>query len=384
MPRGTYLCPGLREGPPGRAPGRLGPGGAPIGAPGPTPSGRAPAGATRVGCIGLRSPGRSGGRVPGAAGRAVRWKIGCPGTGRPGAGRIGAPGAGMGALYTGRGPVCGMIIRGGGVAETGGLGGALGVCTPCRLMPCAGACAGRVAFAAGTVLAGRGGIATAGGVAVTDEDKLAEGDTDGDGGVAIAGGAGGIFGGITTTDGGRMAATDAGVTSLGAGCSIGLGAAGLAVAAGASSFASMDGAATGGFATGRVAGRSAASLCCVIARSTSPGRDICDRSILVLISSSPRVAGRAALPALDPDSLRERRCLRTRSASCSSRELEWVFFSVTPTVVRASRISLLLTSSSRARSLIRIFIRSRFPLLPAQFDYYVRISNLTESFSAPL
>ena len=31
-------------------------------APGPTPSGRDPAGATRVGCIGRRSPGRSGGR----------------------------------------------------------------------------------------------------------------------------------------------------------------------------------------------------------------------------------------------------------------------------------------------------------------------------------
>jgi hypothetical protein len=44
-----------------------------IPAPGPTPSGRDPAGATRVGCIGRRSPGRSGGRdCPGASGRAVR------------------------------------------------------------------------------------------------------------------------------------------------------------------------------------------------------------------------------------------------------------------------------------------------------------------------
>src|ERR1700677_3436223 len=71
-PRGTYLCPGRRDGAPGRAPGRTGPGGA-IPAPGPTPSGRDPAGATRVGCIGRRSPGRSGGRgAPGAGGRAVR------------------------------------------------------------------------------------------------------------------------------------------------------------------------------------------------------------------------------------------------------------------------------------------------------------------------
>lgn len=276
-----------------------------------------------------------------------------------------------------------MIMRGSGVVGTGGRGGAVGTCTPCKLIPC-GDCAGGAALAAGTELAGRGGIATAGGVAVTDDDEAAEGVADAEGGVAIAAGAGGTFGGITTTDGGRMAATDAGVTSLGAGCSMGLGAAGLAAAAGASSFASIDGAATGGFAMGRVAGRSAASLCCVIARSTSPGREICDRSILVLISSSPRVPGRAALPAPDPDSLRDRRCFRTRSASCSSRELECVFFSVTPTAVSASRISLLLTSSSRARSLIRIFIRSRFPLRPAQFEYYVRISNLTESLSVSL
>jgi hypothetical protein len=34
-------------------------------------------------------------------------------------------------------------------------------------------------------------------------------------------------------------------------------------------------------------GDSTAPFCCVMARSTSPGREICDRSILVLISSSP-------------------------------------------------------------------------------------------------
>ena len=216
---------------------------------------------------------------------------------------------------------------------------------------------------------------------MTEGDEEGGGAADADGGVAIAGGVGGIFGGITTTDGGRMAATDAGVTSFGAGAggSMGLGAAGLAVAAGASALTSIDGVVAGGFATGRIAGRSAASLCCVIARNTSPGREICDRSIFVLISSSPWLAERVVLDALDPTSLRERRCFRTSSASCSSRELECVFFSVTPTEVRASRISLLLTSSSRARSLIRIFIRSRFPLRPAQFEYYVRISNLTES-----
>src|SRR6266852_6400609 len=37
-------------------------------------------------------------------------------------------------------------------------------------------------------------------------------------------------------------------------------------------------------------------------------------------------------------------------------ELEWVFFSVTPTAVSASRMALLLTSSSLARSLIRTLL----------------------------
>src|SRR5579864_387864 len=55
-------------------------------------------------------------------------------------------------------------------------------------------------------------------------------------------------------------------------------------------------------------------------------------------------------------------CARTFSASCSSTELECVFFSVTPTSGSASRIALLLTSSSLARSLIRILlIRLFFP-----------------------
>jgi hypothetical protein len=74
-----------------------------MGAPGPTPSGRAPVGDWRVGCIGRRSPGRSGGRGPPGTDGRWRWKIGWPGTGRPGAGldAIGTPGCtglGGGAL----------------------------------------------------------------------------------------------------------------------------------------------------------------------------------------------------------------------------------------------------------------------------------------------
>src|SRR4030081_3002022 len=43
-------------------------------------------------------------------------------------------------------------------------------------------------------------------------------------------------------------------------------------------------------------------------------------------------------------------------------ELEWVFFSVTPTAVSASRMDLLFTSSSRARSLIRTLLIRPFSL----------------------
>jgi hypothetical protein len=60
-------------------------------------------------------------------------------------------------------------------------------------------------------------------------------------------------------------------------------------------------------ATGGIAGRggrggaTAASFFCVMAFSTSPGREICDRSILVLISSSPR-SERAERADVDCDS----------------------------------------------------------------------------------
>jgi hypothetical protein len=242
-----------------------------------------------------------------------------------------------------------MIIRG---------GGADGVTDRADTVPCVcavGGCAtgGALPVAVGVVV--RGGTAIAGGGAVLAADEMA-------GGVVVE-----TFGGITTTVGGRYpAATEAGVTILGvagAGDSIaglgGVALAGATGAAGASGFASAAGVATGDLTAGRAEG-SIAPLCCVMARSTSPGREMFDRSILVLISSSPR-ALREVFAELGAASERRRRCFRTSSASCSSRELECVFFSVTPTVVSTSRISLLLTSSSRARSLIRILlIRSRF------------------------
>jgi hypothetical protein len=282
-------------------------------APGPTPSGREPAGATRVGCIGLRSPGRSGGRgAPGTGGREVRWKIGCPGTGRPGAGLEAAFGAdvdadaggGAGARYTGRGPVCGMIMRGGGA--TGAAGRALGIC---ETFPAGGAAADAVVLGGAAGGTARGGTAMAGGAALAvDAGAPALGAAD----------AGGTLGGMTTTEGGRyVAATDAGVTILGAGAgasAAGLGGVALG-AVGASALVSAAGDGTGGLATGRAAGGSATAFCWVIARSTSPGREIFDKSILVLIPSSLG-AERAVFDWLGAASERPlRRCLRTRSAS---------------------------------------------------------------------
>lgn len=108
----------------------------------------------------------------------------------------------------------------------------------------------------------------------------------------------------------------------------------------------------GGAAGGRECACCSACLRSRIAFSASPGFEILERSIL----GSLAAAERAPLDGAPP-----RRYVRTRAASSSSSELECVFFSVTPTAVKASRIDLLLTSSSRAKSLIRtLLIRPLF------------------------
>ena len=134
-------------------------------------------------------------------------------------------------------------------------------------------------------------------------------------GVIAAGGAMEILGGMTTTVGGRYpAATEAGVTILGAG-GAGASITGLGgTAFGAPAFASTAGFSTGGLTAGRAAGCSATPFCCVMARSTSPGREIFDRSILVLMPSSPWLA-REVFAELGAPSERPRRCFRTSSAS---------------------------------------------------------------------
>ena len=299
-----------------------------------------------MGCIGRRSPGRRGGRgaptPPGPCGRG-RWKIGCPGTGRPGAGRIvpagapacatGAAGRGGGALYTGRGPVCGTIIRGAGVCGAAAAGGGAG-----RAIAVAAGGAG----AAGAEIVGA--VGAAGITTATGGGGVGRGAAGG-GGAATTTAGFSTSGGATTGRAGGAGATGAATGAAGAGAGV----------AGFAAGGTTTGLAATGGAAGRTGGAAAASFFCVIAFSTSPGREMCDKSILVLISSSPRNV-RADRADDDCPSDEPRMWARTFSASCSSSELEWVFFSVTPTSGSASRMALLLTSSSLARSLIRTLL----------------------------
>jgi hypothetical protein len=112
-----------------------------------------------------------------------------------------------------------------------------------------------------------------------------------------------------------------GAGAVGSGC-VGFGATGVgATGATAAGLLSTTGG-RGGTATGRGAagGAAAACCCCVISFSTSPGREICDRSIFVLISPGS-LEGRLLLPApaFSADALKY---ARTLSASKSSTELE--------------------------------------------------------------
>jgi hypothetical protein len=193
-----------------------------------------------------------------------------------------------------------MIIRGGGAIGAAGFAGA-GLCI-CMTLP--GDCAAGAVLPACAEGVTLGGTAIAGGAVFVAPA-----------GVVAAGGATGVLGGITTTVGGRYpAATEAGVTILGAG-DAGASVAGLGgIAFGVPAFASTGGFSAGGGTAGRAAGCSATPFCCVMARSTSPGREIFDRSILVLIPSSPWAA-REVFAELGAPSERPRRCFRTSSAS---------------------------------------------------------------------
>ncbi len=182
-----------------------------------------------------------------------------------------------------------------------------------------------------------------------------------DWGSAVGGAATGGFGGMTMAAGGR--ATDCGVMKRGAGLGGSATATDDALAAGLEGLATVLGGCTDTADTGAtvcragatgVTGRADAAgwaAFCVIAFNTSPGLEMCDKSILGLNSSACATRELRVVPG-SPCSWQY---FFTRSASSGSIELECVFFSVTPTLPRMSRTTLLFTSSSRARSLIRIF-----------------------------
>ncbi len=116
---------------------------------------------------------------------------------------------------------------------------------------------------------------------------------------------------------------------------------------------------TGGRTAGGGVDRATASACLrsSMAFNASPGLETWERLNSCRASTGARGPAEVRLPRL--------MWPRTFSASSSSMELECVFFSVTPTAVKASRMDLLLTSSSRARSLIRtLLIRSFSKKLP--------------------
>jgi hypothetical protein len=151
----------------------------------------------------------------------------------------------------------------------------------------------------------------------------------------------------------------AGFAASGAGAAGEGGSAAWRAVGGAGTTAGFTGAAAVGTGAAGFGGADAADSCsffCRMAFSTSPGFETWDRSILGLGAAS------RGAPAA-PDLLRCRYA-RTRSASSNSSELECVFFSVTFTASRTSRIALLLTSSSRAKSLIRTLLIRPFVLAP--------------------
>jgi hypothetical protein len=99
-------------------------------------------------------------------------------------------------------------------------------------------------------------------------------------------------------------------------------------------FAALGAGAAGGFAAAAgFGGAGGGSVVCLrIALNTSPGFEIFERSILVLMP-----AGSADTDALDFEGFSSpapAKCLRTRSARSGSSELEWLFLSLTPMVGR--------------------------------------------------
>src|ERR1019366_7596467 len=167
-----------------------------------------------------------------------RWKIGLPRSGiPPRGGTVGrsAVGDGGGAAYTGRGPVCGTIMRRTGAAGRCGVAGLAGTGTAVA----AGAAASLLAvslIAVGAITTSTGGTSAAG----TATSGLASIATGACSSIRVAAGLAGSltaaagtaatgFAGMVIVAGGR--ATDCGVIKRGAGLAVSTGATDTALAA---------------------------------------------------------------------------------------------------------------------------------------------------------
>ena len=198
-----------------------------------------------------------------------------------------------------------------------------------------------------TDTAGRAATGAAGALATT-------GPTGGLLAIARATGGAATIGGACRT-GGMILRGSGRATGVAAG-------AGAGAAAGAGCALATNGAGARG---GSCDLRACASSSCFFARMafiTSPGLETCDRSILGAIPCVPREEP-------DPAWLPERacsNCARTLTASSASIELECVLPAPMPSSANTSRICRLLTSSSRARSLIRTLLIRLFSENTAQ------------------
>ena len=210
-----------------------------------------------------------------------------------------------------------------------------------------------------TTTTGRAGTAPAAGLATTAPAGGREAIAGVVGGGATMGGAERGCGTILRGSG-LAGAAAAGFAAIGA------------TTAGATGFAGVT---AGGFPAirGWRASSSSSFFLAWIAFSTSPGLEMCERSILGATGSAPwRVC---ALPACDAVFASRAKCARTFSASSSSSELECVFPLETPSSGSTSRIARDLTSSSFARSLIRTLLIRLFSVCAVKWPLAIYLDS---------
>jgi hypothetical protein len=282
----------------------------------------------------------------------------------------------------------GLAILAAAVVDSAAIAGTAPAPSPLGASPACGVGAARSITAAEAAGASAtGGATTTGGLTAIFSSRAAGGvggftTTPAGGGATTTTGraaAATPAGGFATTapTGGReaIAGVEGGAATIGGadrGCGTILrgsglgGAAGIATIGAATAGAAGFGGVTASGLPGTRAWRASSSsslFLAWIALSTSPGLEMCERSILGATGSAPWRA--CAPPPCDAVFASCAKCARTFSASSSSSELECVFPAETPIPGRTSRIARDLTSSSFARSLIRTLLIRLFSVCAA-------------------